>query len=193
MPTPKPKKAPAKPPKAPPAAPAPPKKRKRKARGESKTSQRLIEANQKAADAMTLRIAGATYQQIADKLNYADPSGAQKAVERAMQRTIQEPADQLRQLELERLDKLWLGIYPKASQGEPVLVDRAIKIMDHRAKLLGLYAPVKQAATNPDGTPVDPQPSLFPPELIEQMARAVLTHPPAPAKVPPGGSPNDGG
>lgn len=98
---------------------------------------------QKQAEALKLRIAGATFQQIADRLQYASPSGAYRAVELGLQRTLQEPSDMLRQLERERLDQMLLGIWKEATNGNLGAIDRAIKIMQRRAALIGLDAPTK--------------------------------------------------
>jgi len=170
-----------------------PLKKPRRRPGESKTSTRRLEAKQRAAEAMTLRIAGASYQVIADRLGFADPSGAQKAIERAMKETIQEPADELRRVELERLDAMFLGLFPHARQGSPNHVEKAIKVMDHRAKLLGLYAPAKVANTNPDGSPAEPPPSLFPDELVVAMAQALIKGGQVPMPSRPAGKPDDSG
>lgn len=63
----------------------------------------------------------------------------------ALRATLQEPADELRSLELERLDRLLLGVWSQAAKGNQGAVDRALKIMERRARLLGLDAPTKQA------------------------------------------------
>ena len=51
-------------------------------RGESLTSPRRIEAKNRAARALSLWQIGATWQQIADQLGFADRSGAWRAVRR---------------------------------------------------------------------------------------------------------------
>ena len=73
----------------------------------------------------------------------------------ALKQTLQEPADELRKLELERLDKLLLGVWPQAVRGNQGSVDRALRIMERRAKLLGLDAPVKSEWSGPDGGPIE--------------------------------------
>lgn len=59
------------------------------------------------AQAAEMRAAGHTYPQIADTLGFADKSHARKAVEKVLKETVQEPADAVRKIELERLDTLW--------------------------------------------------------------------------------------
>lgn len=55
----------------------------------------------------------------------------------------QHTTEELRQLELERLDQAQAAISKKVQLGSLEAIDRWLKISDHRAKLLGLYAPVQ--------------------------------------------------
>ena len=117
---------------------------------ESKTSKRRIKAVERQRAALELRKTGATYQEIADQLRYQGSSGAYKSVMSALKRTLQEPARDVRLLELIRLDDLYAAVYQMIQQSiedsEPlplIAVDRCLKIMDRRAKLLGLDAPAK--------------------------------------------------
>jgi hypothetical protein len=123
-------------------------------KGESRTSARRMDAMKKAADALVLRRAGATYADIAQQLGYTAPAGAQKAVERGLKATLQEPAESLRTLELDRLDRAQRQIWPAVLQGNLGAVDRLLKIMERRAKLKGLDAPVKSELTGKDGNPL---------------------------------------
>ena len=113
--------------------------------------QRLAETARQ-AQALTLRLTGASYEQIAQVLHYYDRAGAWKAVEKALERTIQEPADKVRAIELARLDRWLLAINAQIATGSLDAVDRGLKIMARRAALLGLDAPAKVAPTTPDGT-----------------------------------------
>ena len=112
---------------------------------------RRIDALDKQLEALDMRKAGFTYQDIADKVGYKFPSGAQKAVESALKKTLQEPADKVRELELARLDDLInsLWIY----RARPQYTDRILRIMERRSKLLGLDAPTKTDVTS-DGGPI---------------------------------------
>lgn len=120
---------------------------------------------QRDAAAAELRADGKTYQQIADELHFSHRDLARRAVERALAATVREPAAELRQLELIRLDSLWMqamGVLTRDHltvsngrvvelNGEPVkddapilnAIDRLLKIMERRAKLTGLDAPAK--------------------------------------------------
>ncbi len=113
-----------------------------KNRGESKTSKRKIKSLEHERDALSLRIGGARYAAIGDALGMTE-AGAAKAVYRALDRIrseIRESADQYIQLQLERLDKMLLGVWPEAVKGRYGAIDRVLKIEERRARLLGLDA-----------------------------------------------------
>ncbi len=103
--------------------------------------QRRLEAHWRTLKALELRLAGKGYQAIADELRYKSPASAFKAVQRALKATLQEPADELRRLELSRLDELFDSLWERRHQAH--VVDRLLSIMERRAKLLGLDAPTK--------------------------------------------------
>ena len=110
---------------------------------ESNTSERRIEAVERQRKALELRKAGHGYQAIADSLGYDGPSGAYQAIRSALKKTLQEPADEVRALELTRLDHMLKNIWQAVSRGEYLAIDRALKIMARRAEYLGLDAPAK--------------------------------------------------
>ena len=93
---------------------------------------------------MELRAQGWTWQRIADEVGYASASAAKTAFDNAIKRTMQPVADEVRTLELERLDRFLSYLWDKIEQGDPVAIDKGLKIMDRRAKYLGLDAPIKQ-------------------------------------------------
>lgn len=107
------------------------------------TSPKYLEAVERARKALELRKAGYGFQIISEQLGYSDSSGAYRAVRRALMRTIQEPADEVRKLELERLDKILTALWPAAIAGKWLAIDRVLLIMERRARLLGLDAPTK--------------------------------------------------
>jgi len=63
-------------------------------------------------------------------------------------------AAEYRDLELERLDYLQVALWKAALDGNEKKTDRILKIMEHRAKYLGLFAPEKKEITGKDGDPV---------------------------------------
>jgi hypothetical protein len=109
----------------------------------SPTSKFRLAAFEKQKRALEFRLAGASYSSIAETLGYANKGGAHKAVMAALEKTIQEPADRVRNMELERLDRLWFAVYQQATKGDAKAGQLCLSIMDRRAKLLGLDAPKK--------------------------------------------------
>ena len=55
-----------------------------------------------------------------------------------------ENARTVRDLEVKRLDNIMIRRYPQAMDGNQGAVDRMLRIMERRAKLLGLDAPTQQ-------------------------------------------------
>jgi hypothetical protein len=107
---------------------------------------------------MELRAQGWTWQRIADETGYASPSACKTAFDNAIKRTMQPVADEVRTLELERLDRFLSYLWDKIEAGDPIAIDKGLKIMDRRAKYLGLDAPVKQqveVTTFEGGTELD--------------------------------------
>ncbi len=103
---------------------------------------RMVAGKAREAQAVQLRMAGATYKEIADQLNYRGRQGAFEAVRRALV-ADQDAVDEARDMELMRLDRLLRAVWTKAVGGDLQAVDRALKISDARAKLLGMYRPMK--------------------------------------------------
>lgn len=113
-------------------------------RSGTKASSNALNTIERQARAVELRKSGHTFQQIADELGYAGHQGAYKAVMAALKKTLQEPTDELRSLELERLDTMLRSLWPAiiaANAYTPRTVEVALKVMDRRAALLGLDAP----------------------------------------------------
>lgn len=100
-----------------------------------------------------LRREGKTWQQIADVVNYATAMGAWKAYQRACQRTLQEPTDEARRIELDRLDALQRTYWEPAVEGNLRAADFVLRVIDRRARILGIDAPQKIQAevVNYDG------------------------------------------
>lgn len=88
---------------------------------------------------LELRRAGYTFDRIAGELKIpGGRSDAHKIYKRALARTLQEPAAEIRQLEADRLDRLQAAVWMKALRGDLPALDRVLRVMERRAKLLGL-------------------------------------------------------
>ena len=104
-----------------------------------------VESQKRELEALELREAGLNFRQIGQRLGVSH-TWAHKLVKAAMDRIaleVDERAEAVRQLELTRLDRMQLVLWAKASSGSVAHVDRMLRIMERRARLLGLDAPTK--------------------------------------------------
>lgn len=93
--------------------------------------------------ALELRLTGMSHRAIADALGVSDHTTIGKRVNTALKEITREPAEAVRDMELERLDRMLVAIWDKVADGDVTALDRALKIQDRRAKYLGLDAPTK--------------------------------------------------
>jgi hypothetical protein len=102
---------------------------------------------------LELRTQSYTWRAIATEVGYASGAGALKAYMRAIKRQQQEPAEAALFMELSRLDEMQSTYWEPAIQGNMRAGEFVLKIMDRRAKFLGLDAPTKIQAevVNYDG------------------------------------------
>ena len=98
------------------------------------------EADARRLKALDLRLAGASYRQIGAQLGVSHTQ-ASKDVKAMLREMATEPAAEVRQQELTRLDKLMLAHWPTAIRGDIRATTMVLQIMDRRARLLGLDAP----------------------------------------------------
>lgn len=63
-----------------------------------------------------------------------------------------EAAAEISRLEQESLDQMQASVWAQALSGHMGALDRVLRIMERRARLLGLDAPTKTALQNPDGS-----------------------------------------
>ncbi|WP_069743045.1 hypothetical protein [Streptomyces sp. EN23] len=127
---------------------------------------RSLSTAERDARAAELRSKGWTYRRIAAELGWKQGADAYNAVQRVLKETVREAGEEVRSLELERLDRLEAAANEVLERehvtvsngrvvvlheaplpdGGPVLaaIDRLLKIQERRARLLGLDAPTKQ-------------------------------------------------
>lgn len=96
---------------------------------------------QRAQQALELRMSGQTWAAVAAALQYADESGARKAANALLDRTDFELADEYRDTEGARLERLLLAVWPAALAGDLQAVEGARKLIESRVRLYGLAAP----------------------------------------------------
>ena len=135
---------------------------------ESKTSPRRIAAVEKQWKAVQLRKAGTPFELIAKELGYKSRQHAFYSVQAALRKILQEPSDELRTLDVQRLDtmiqQLWLFVVAPTVKAVPIgggnvamqvwdeakfhAVTAVLRVMDRRAKLLGLDAKEPQPGSS---------------------------------------------
>lgn len=94
---------------------------------------------------INMRASGMTLEQIAEHMGISTPT-VSRILKAALNRDAERDAqrvEQLRELELMRLDTLQTSLWARAIKGDVQAHDRVMKIMDRRAKLVGLDAPQK--------------------------------------------------
>jgi hypothetical protein len=130
---------------------------------------RTIADRDRDAAAVELRREHLNFRQIATQLGFASPSSAYEAVQRGLADMRQEASDEVKQMELDRLDDIARGLHRvfvtphfvvSAATGkvarhpdtDEVLIDDGpviqagaalLRVMERRAKLLGLDAPAR--------------------------------------------------
>lgn len=120
--------------------------------------------------AVAMRIAGATYTDIARTLEYTSPTHARQAVERSLAASAgEEGRDQMRFLEARRLERILRGLWPKATSDKIIgkngqefdnpdhlaYARTAIAVIDRHARLYGLDAPQEMIVYNPSGAELE--------------------------------------
>ena len=106
-------------------------------------------------------LGGLTYRQMAETFGVSLGTIANdvRIVLGRWRREQVQNADEWTRLELERLNRLTNALWNNALDGKLAAVDRILKVMERRAKLLGLDAPVKQDLTS-DGESLVPTDKL---------------------------------
>ena len=105
---------------------------------------RSVAARMRGQQAIKLRMAGATLDDIAKQLDFKSAAGAYKSVMRELKATAQdmgEGIEAVRQLELKRLDQMQFPLWPAVLAGDVQATTTALRIQERRASLLGLDAP----------------------------------------------------
>jgi orotate phosphoribosyltransferase-like protein len=112
----------------------------------AKTSVRRIRTTEKTLKALELRKRGMNYTQIGEKLGCARSTACRYVLSELenLADKCREEAVHVRDLELHRLDELYLIAYHAISDGNDLAgIDRCLRIMERRAKLLGIDAVAK--------------------------------------------------
>ncbi len=90
------------------------------------------------ARAMELALAGADYDTIAKEVGYANRGTAWRTVQRALRERTDKAVDELRALQLARLDSVQVGAWDQAMAGDVKAAHTVLRVIDQRCRLLGL-------------------------------------------------------
>lgn len=91
---------------------------------------------------LTMRNAGATYPRIAEQMGVSEKQ-SRLDVRRAIQEIVQIPVDQMVERQRAILLDLTRVNYPAALAGDKDAQGVLLRILEHEAKLYGLYAPTR--------------------------------------------------
>jgi hypothetical protein len=132
---------------------------------------RAVITAERRTKAVQMKIEGATWDAIAKELGYAHKAAACTDVQRALEQNVIQQGlaiEAWRELELGRLDAMQLAIWPKAMEGDCRAIETCLKILDQRAKYLGLNTAIKLEVLTVDA--LDAQIA----KLESELARAGL-------------------
>ena len=122
--------------------------------GKNSTGALALNHFQRELAALEMRLAGLSDTEIARRLGYKHPNSIRRLVIKAMHLTREETANAVRRMELARLDKLQNAAWSMAMDGSLSAIDTVLRVMKHRATILGLNAPIKVAKTDSKGRDV---------------------------------------
>lgn len=120
---------------------------------------RAAEQTDRRNQVMAYRISGLSMSAIAERVGMSK-STVKKHIDESLQALAEQDADngaRYRALTSMRYDRLLAAVWDMATRGSLNHVREARAILEAHAKLLGLNAPVKVAATDPEGKPMAAQ------------------------------------
>lgn len=161
----------------------------------AKRDARSADKAERRRKALELRKAGASYEQIATQLKYANKSTVWRDVREAIRSIYAEPAQDVLRIELGRLDVMLLGVWSKAKAGDCQAIDRVLRIQERRAAYEGLDAPklLRIELERELSTHLEKLKAGLPPDVYEQVLGVLAGEHGAPqAGADPDGAKPDG-
>jgi len=101
------------------------------------------EVLEREARVVELRIAGRSWYEIGQTVGLS-PTGAHQAYKRALDRIPSEQVAELRKIDNERIDALLGAAWEPALKGSARHIEVIVKLLERRARLMGLDAPMLQ-------------------------------------------------
>lgn len=118
--------------------------------------QSMAQAKLKRTRAVELAAAGHSYDQIAHEVGFSHRGSAHRAVYKALGEREAEAVDDLRRLELDRLDALQTALWGRAMRGEVAAANLVLKVIDQRVRVLGLQTAKSMKSASPQVLVVGP-------------------------------------
>ncbi|MFE9742990.1 hypothetical protein [Streptomyces sp. NPDC006477] len=100
-------------------------------------TEQLIKTRERQAQALELKKAGATYEEIAKALGYTHRSSARQAVKAAIDRIGLEPAKEVVTMDLMRLDEMQKRLTAAMRAGDISVIGMLMNVMRERRALVG--------------------------------------------------------
>jgi hypothetical protein len=119
----------------------------------------LVHARERAsarrAEALALRLAGKSYRAIGAELGVSECQAHRDIAKTLADLAAKEQhlTKEMRQLDLARIDKGIAGLTAAYERGEPAAVSAMVKLLERRARLLGLDAPQRHAHGGDEAAP----------------------------------------
>jgi hypothetical protein len=124
--------------------------------------------------AVRMRIAGHSPEDIAAELGYVSPAAASADIYEALAKQLTTPdhnVEILREIECKRLDMMLLALHPGIERGNPRSVEIAIRILERRAKMMGLDSATKVELLTVDD--IDAQIAKLTEKMTERAESAI--------------------
>ncbi len=106
--------------------------------GDGRRSTNRVLAAKRRVKAVELVASGMTYEAAAKALGYKNRGTVHKIVHSALHAEQADSVEQLRQLEVSRLDAMQAGLWSRAEAGDIEAVQQCVRIIESRIRLLGL-------------------------------------------------------
>jgi transposase len=103
---------------------------------------RRVEEKARRVEAMTFRMAGLSWEQVADRMDMS-VGGVRAMVERGLERADQREVENMRAMENARLDRAQAAIWSKVLNGDYKAIDTFLRISQRRSKINGMDAPMQ--------------------------------------------------
>lgn len=104
--------------------------------------QKKADALERSKRALELALEGKRPAEIAEVVG-GTRTGVYRLINRAFAEIIREPAEHLLALEVARIDAAWAANWPKVLEGHVPAILAAVRLSQHRCKLLGIRKPVE--------------------------------------------------